>query len=638
MCGIVGYFSLTDSVKKQTIISALNDLNHRGPDQMALWLSNDAKIAIGQNRLSINDLSNLNLPFTNKTKSVYVVANAEIYNYRALRLKLEAKGHQFSTICDLEVLPYLYDEYGINFINMLRGEFAFIIWDNNQKTMFAVRDRFGIKPLYYATAGNSIYFSSEIPPLLKIKEIESKWDISAFVDFTYLSLPYDKSLFKNIKQIPPAHYYSIQNTFHYINNYWDIKYSNKSTLSFDETIEAIRMKLVESVNIRTKADVPIGCYLSGGIDSATLLGIATKYSEKPIDAFTIEFDTKFVDESQIAERTCQHLGARFNKILVTEADIVENFELVIAKTCSPVSNTAGIARFLLSKFVHEQGYKAVLSGEGADEVFLGYFGAIIEAVEDPKLSSGYSLSKDDINILLQQLPVNRAADLPESIYKINSILNHTPSWLKTMAYFNAQHRSVLNSEIIDQYKNYNPYLNLMNSLNTQQKLLNFDNVQISSYTWIKSFFPNTMLNFIGDRAEMANSIEARQPFLDHELFELMQNVPTIMKIKGGIEKYLLRETARPFITDEMYKRKKFMFQAPPLNFNNENLLYNFICETIISNIAKSNLYDKKKVLQLIDISKKTDILTKEQKFELSYTLTNIASVLILNSIYNLSNL
>lgn len=637
MCGLFGYFSSTNPVNINLIFNSLKNIEHRGPDQKGYWISCNQKIALAQTRLSINDLSNINLPITNENNSIQVIANAEIYNFLALKKELEEKGHHFKTNCDIEILPHLYEEYGINFINKLRGEFAFILWDDNQKSLYAVRDRFGIKPLYYKIENSDIYFSSEISTLLHLKNFGNKWNIEALYDFTHLSLPYNKTLFDGIYQIPPANYFLVRPNQSSLYAYWDVFYNPQNNLKFDETIEAVRDKLIEAVSIRSKSDVPVGCYLSGGIDSSALLGISTEVSGENRDAFTIEFEDNKINESDISARTSKFMKAKIHKVLITEENTIEYFEHVVKKTCFPIPNTAGVARYILSKFTKENGYKAVLSGEGADEVFLGYFGSIIEAYEDPLINCDFYLTEEQKKNFLQQIPIDKLAfPLPNSLFNFNSVLKNIPSWFKTQAYLNARHRDLLSISIRNSFSNYSPYVNLINSLNIQDKLKNFDNVQISSYTWLKSFFPNTMLNWIGDRVEMANGIEARQPYLDHELFELLAQVPTAMKLRGGVEKYLLREAAKPFVTEEVYKRKKFMFQAPPLSLNSKSKLYKLICEIILENINKTEIYQKQKIFALLDLSRRAENLSISNRIDISYTLTTVASMLILANHYNIS--
>jgi len=637
VCGLFGCFSRSKPVNEEIIKNGLSSLSHRGPDQKGYWISPDGKVGIGQTRLSINDLSDIKLPLSNTDGSIQVITNAEIYNFAELKKDLELKGYQFKTTCDVEVIPHLYEEYGINFINRLRGEFAFVLWDNKRKALFAVRDRFGIKPLYYAIQGDFIFFSSEIPVLLDLKITNNRWNYETVYDYTHLSLPYSKNLFQGIHEVAPANVLSIKQGERNMQSYWDINYHSDNQFNYEDAIALIRQKLVEATTIRMKADISVGCYLSGGIDSSALLGIASKYSNMQMDAFTIAFGDERVNESDISERTAKHANAKLHTVFVSEDDMVNNFEKVVKQTCFPMPNTAGVARYLLSKFAREKGCKAVLSGEGADEVFLGYFGAMIEASEDNSINTSFKLSESEKQKLLGQLPLNRSDKFfPKALAEFRSSLNHIPSWFTTQGYFNAKHRNILSDSIKEKFSLYNPYVNFVNSLNIQNKLENFDNVQISSYTWIKSFFPNTMLNWIGDRAEMANSIESRQAFLDHELFDLVAKIPTIMKIKGGIEKHLLREAVKPFVTDEIYKRKKFMFQAPPLKIMPQNKLYQFIKSTIIDGIDNIPFYDKQKVFALIGYAKEAKDLPISEKAELSYTLTSLASMVILSEHYKLT--
>lgn len=638
MCGLFAYHSTEKVIDKSILSKGLSLLEHRGPDQFGTWYDGAGKVGLGQTRLKINDLSDIPLPMSAANDQVKVIANAEIYNFRELRADLIQRGHRFKTASDIEVLPYLYLEYGINFINKLRGEFAFIIWDERQNALFAVRDRFGIKPLYYTMQDNTLYFSSELPPLLKLGISTPKWNYQTLYDYTHLSLPYDKTLFQNIHKVAPAHVLSLQNGRLNSQAYWDINYQSDYKLSEAEVIESVREKLYESTQIRLQSDVPVACYLSGGIDSSALTGMtADIQGADDTKAFTIAFDNPRVDESPFAKRTAEYLGISLQTLNVTEKDILESFNDVVKHTCFPMPNTAGVARYLLSQYAKQGQFKAVLSGEGADEVFLGYWGAMIEASEDPRLKAHYSLSDEEKSALQRQLPVNRSPEcFPKALSEFSSPIGHIPSWFTTQGYFNAKHRSLLNEDITQSFDHYSPYVNLLNELNVQNRLESYDNVQKSSYTWIKSFFPNTMLNWIGDRAEMANSIEARQPFLDHELFELMARVPTEMKIKNGTEKYILREAVKPFVTDELYQRKKFMFQAPPLKTVEDSILYQHIKTIILEGINAVPMYDKKKVLGAIELAKKAMDMPLHVKAELSYTLTSIASMIILSDHYQLS--
>jgi asparagine synthase (glutamine-hydrolysing) len=637
MCGLLGYFSQSKPINHTFITNGLTMLKHRGPDQMDYWMSHDSTVALGVTRLSINDLSKIDLPISNADGSIQVIANAEIYNFKELKHILKTKGYQFRTQCDIEVIPFLYEEYGINFINKLRGEFAFIIWDERQKSLFAVRDRFGIKPLYYVENDDAIYFCSEIPPLLKLKVTKNKWNYQAIYDYTHLSLPYTKTFFADIHQLPPANVLAIRQGKLAIESYWDLNYSRNENINYSQIIESIREKLIEATIIRTKADVPVACYLSGGIDSSALLGIAAKYSKTTVDAFTIAFDNERVNESDISRRTAQYAKAKLHTIFVSENNTIEYFASAVTSTCFPMPNTAGVARYLLSKFARDNGYKTVLSGEGADEVFLGYWGALIEASEDQRSNTNFILPDTVKNTLLKQLPVNRQLEnYPDALKHFKSLLPHLPSWFVTQGYFNAKHRDLLNDSIKNDFTQYSPYVDLINAMHFQNKLEHFDNVQISSYTWIKSFFPNTMLNWIGDRAEMANSIESRQPFLDHELFELLARIPTSIKLKGGVEKHLLREAVKPFVTDEIYKRKKFMFQAPPVNLCPANKLYQLLKSYILNGAINIPFYDKDKLYTLLSTADKSEMLSFSDKAELGYTLTSVASMAILANHYQIT--
>lgn len=637
MCGIFSYYSPNIPIKSNIVSAALDDLNHRGPDQQASWSNHSSTVVLAQTRLSINDLSSITIPLANENGSVQVVANAEIYNYPELKAMLQRRGYNFRTTCDIEVIPFLYQEHGINFVHKLRGEFSFVLWDSHQRRLFAVRDRFGVKPLYYVKAEDGYYFCSEIPTLLKLNVTDNRWDKQRIYDYSHLSLPYASTLFSGIHQVLQGHIMSFEHDKVTTHQYWDINYhSNNNVSSTDELIDAIREKIIDATRVRLMSDLPVGCYLSGGIDSSALLGIAAEYSSHPVEAFSLAFNDERVDESSIAANTAAFTGANHHILRVDETDFKDHFAVAVQRSCFPIPNNAGVARYLLSRFARDKGANVVLSGEGADEVFLGYFGAIIEAAEDKNLQTSYTITDEQIAKLRMQLPVNRLHDLPPKFSTLQTLLPHTPSWFTTQAYFNAAHRNVLDASLRADFEHYNPYLSLLNDLNIQDRFSTFDNVQISSYLWLKSFFPNTMLNWIGDRAEMAHSIEARQPYLDHELFELLAQVPTSIKLNDKQDKYLLRKAVKPFITDEIYQRKKFMFQAPPLKLSHDSVLFHYIFDVIIDLASSVGFYDRASIDALLNQARNSKDLDLASRIEISYTLTSIASTCLINDYYSLS--
>lgn len=641
MCGIFSTYSKRNNLSKEIISNALSYLKHRGPDASSVWISEDKKVGLAHARLSIIDLNQISMPISNEDNTVFVIANGEFYDHMNIRNNLIKRGHRFKTDTDTEIVLHLYEEKGINCLEDLRGEFAFIIYDINARTLFVVRDRFGIKPLYYSHQDGDIHFSSEIPALIKSGVVKTEWDLLSLFNYSHINLHSERTLFKNISQVPPGHYMVVNEYGSRTFQYWDADFpplDSDNIVDENETKEQLHDLLMESVDLRLNSDVPIACYLSGGLDSSTLLGLSSRIAGKPLDAFTISFDDKKVDESPIAERTARHIGSKLHTLLIKEDDIVSNFEKAVLSACSPMANAAGVARYLLSDFTSKNGYKVVLSGEGADEVFFGYNYMTWEALSDPKNVLQIADIENYRQAVLAQFPVDRSCkdNLPDTIQSVEKILGYIPKWVESQAFFNASHRKLLSEDVVKQYSSFNPYLDYFNNINVKGQMQNRDRVVQSAYLWIKSFFPNNMLNWIGDRAEMAHSIEARLPFLDHVLFDKLKHIPTSLKIKDGIEKHILREMAKPYISEEIYKREKFIFQAPPMQLAKTGQLFHLMCDSIISNIDNLYMYDKRKVLAFIDQACNVERSNWVKYLDVSTTLTTMASIAILERGYKMS--
>lgn len=517
MCGIFTYFSNDYSVSNEVLSIALRSLHHRGPDENFYWISKNKQVGLAQSRLSIVDLNKIKVPISNETDQIYIIANGEFYDYARIRTELQNSGHQFKTKTDTEIALHLYEQKGMHCLNSLRGEFAFIIWDNYTKTLFAVRDRFGIKPLYYTINSAGIYFASEIPTLLQVGAVVPTWDHQAFYNFTHYNLKAEHTLLKNIFQIPPGSYMVVTEHEHRIVQYWDIDYpllddrNYYSSYTESEIIADIGDTLSQSIQLRLNADVPVGCYLSGGVDSSTLLGMASHFRKKPLEAFTISFDNERVDEGKIAARTAAHTGSNLHTVSVSERIIADNFEKAIIAVCSPIANAAGVARYLLSQSARAKGYKVVFSGEGADEVFFGYNFMLWEALTYNQHLFDLDNFDDLKNKMLNAFPVDRSnpKHVPNHISSVENLLGYVPKWLETQAYFNAAHRALLSDDFLNEFKVYDAYQHFLNGFNVNTQMRGREKVLQTNYLWMKSIFPNSMLNWIGDRAEMAHSIEAR---------------------------------------------------------------------------------------------------------------------------------
>ena len=321
MCGILALFSTQEQISQTFFKQGLESLNHRGPDGRRYWISPNERVALGHTRLSIIDLDGGSQPIANRDNSLQIIANGEFYGFERIQRELKQLGYQLQTNSDSEIALHLYDEFGSNCLHHLRGEFAFIIFDEPNQSLFAARDRFGIKPLYYTIYKNTLYLASEIKALFAAG-VPATWDSESFFLVNQgIRVPH-RTLFANVHQVPPGHYLIANQSGIQLHQYWDFDYPQVSKsqpqFSFEDGVEQLRAKLSEAVRLRLRADVPVGCYLSGGLDSAAALGMASKHMPGAIQAFTIAFEQEAYNEEKIAREMAESVGANLQVIPIQE--------------------------------------------------------------------------------------------------------------------------------------------------------------------------------------------------------------------------------------------------------------------------------------------------------------------------------
>lgn len=605
MCGILSIFSKNKAVNVGKVESGLNSIIHRGPDCQSHWLSEDKKVALGHTRLSIIDLNSGDQPISNSTNTIHLVANGEFYDFEIIREELKHKGYNFKTLSDSEIALHLYQEHGTSCLKYLRGEFAFCIWDSHNKVFFAARDRFGIKPLYYAEHDGAVYFSSEVKALFAAG-VPAIWDEESYVSRAFFFR--DRTLFKNVHQVPPGHFLIATNGGIRVIKYWDFNYSsNKDMQQIDneeELISNVRTLLKDSIKTRLRSDVPLGIYLSGGIDSCAVLGLAAEQHDKTIDAFTIAFDNQEYNESHIAQEMAEKVNARFHQLVISQADLADNFSQAIWHSESLCLNSHGAAKYLLSKFVRDNGFKVVLTGEGSDEIFAGY-----SSFRSDFLLYQKSLQDADNNSKLEELRNNNGISAgllltksrPQNIEFLRKILGFEPAWLLPIGNTIDSLKSLYNARTLNQMGDLHPiqqfllHSDLINQTTVEQP------VHTSMYLFAKSVLPNYVFPILGDRMEMAHSVEGRVPLIDHKLVETIVKMPITMKIKGKTEKYILREAARPYLIDKVYNRQKHPFLTPPSIFNPKEKLHQLAQDTLRSNLTNEMpFFNPKKVIHFLD--------------------------------------
>lgn len=557
-------------VDETALRAATAALTHRGPDGLRSWTSRDGRVGLGHARLSIIDLATGDQPIHNEARTATIVHNGEFYDFERARDELTAQGHHFSTRSDSEIALHHYEDLGAACMAQLRGEFAFAIWDERNKQLFAARDRFGIKPLFYAVHDGTVYIASEIKALFAAG-VPARWNHEEFnscANIQYQSTT--RTLFDGVFQVPPGHYLVATESDLRLFKYWDLELAPETELpqTYDEQeyIERFRALFDEAVRHRLRADVPVGCYLSGGIDSAATLGFASRHATRPIECYTLAFDRAEYDETPIAREMAARANAKFTSVPVSQRDILDNFEDAIFHAESLCVNGHGVAKYMLSRAVRKAGLKVVLVGEGSDEVFAGY----------PHFRRENILAEPDtperaarLEALARDNPVSAGILLPEgegvSLDGVRSVLGYVPAFMETKATLAWRNRSVLSEEHNARFGARDCYRVFLDSIDVVGQLRGRHPVNQSLYLWNKTALPSYMLVILGDRMEMANSIEGRLPFLDHHLYEFARTLPVSMKIKNGIEKYILREGARPYITETVYQRRKHPFLAPPLS-------------------------------------------------------------------------
>jgi len=640
MCGILGVFSSHKEINESSIKAGLDSLYHRGPDHKSYWLSENKKVALGHTRLSIIDLHTGDQPISDTSNRAHLVANGEFYDFEKIREDLIHKGHVFKTKSDSEIALHLYHEYGTACLKHLRGEFAFCIWDSNQQHFFAARDRFGIKPLFYAEHNGRLYFASEIKALLAAG-VPAIWDEDSYTSRAFFFR--DRTLFKNIHQVPPGHFLIATNGGIRIIKYWDFNYAKTDeypdSINEAEIVEDIQSTLKNSIKTRLRADVPVGVYLSGGIDSCAVIGMAAEQHNQPIDAFTISFADKQYDETSIAQEMAKKVNAKFHSIPVSQEDLADNFERSIWHSETLCLNSHGVAKYLLSKAVQEQGFKVVLTGEGSDEIFGGYSSFRSDMLlhnsdnQDPSITEQllkelHANNKVSSGLLLSQKSSGKMSFL-------NKILGFEPAWLQPMAESNEKLQALYNLNTQVQSNKIDPIYQFLCHSDLINQVDGIEPVHASMYLLSKSALQNYIFKNLGDRMEMAHSLEGRLPLIDHKLVEKVTKLPANLKIKGVTEKYILREATRPYLLDKVYKREKHPFLSPPSIFNPDDKLHQLVQDTLRSSLLTNiPFFDSTKVIQYLDNLAKLDA---KEKITAEALLMEVLSLCMLQKNFGLTH-
>ncbi|MEM9446108.1 MAG: asparagine synthase (glutamine-hydrolyzing) [Verrucomicrobiota bacterium] len=580
MCGIAGFWKpfgnkLGDQADQQ-LNGMLRSQEHRGPDGKGTYFNRDLGLALGHARLTIIDLNTGAQPLHNPNKTLSLVVNGEIYNYKHIRSKLMTEGYEFSTKSDSEIIMPLYKKHGLDFMQYLRGEFAFSLFDHEKQTLALARDRFGIRPLFYYNSGKNLYFGSEVKVLLAHPDVPKKLSRRATLNQLMHTMVPGTTAFEGIHAIKPGHMLIVKPNGTKLDiqekSYWDLNFPKQNerdgSLSSEHFIDQVREKLVDAVTYRLEADVPVGCYLSGGIDSCCILGMASGAMQSPVKAFTIAFDNTDYDESQIAKEMAASVGADQDIIHLTGEELYgTNFIRTAYHAERTFYNTLGVAKWCMSKHVREAEYKTVITGEGSDELFGGY-----PAFKRDMFLHGISHEDASTRAELQEALARSnklfqgaiLSENPESHPAFEELCGFTPSWIQSWLATLKIARPLLSDPCLAELNDtqYDPIYAITSQIDPK-KISGRHPLDIAQYTWSKTMLEGQILNWGGDRVDMANSMESRPAFLDHHVAELAVRVPPSMRVKGNIEKWVLREAMKGVLPEVLYKREKFAFMAPP---------------------------------------------------------------------------
>lgn len=551
MCGIAGYFS-HQPVADSVLASMTARIAHRGPDADGFYHA--GPVHLGHRRLSVLDIAGSPQPMLTPDNAQAVVFNGEIYNFQALRARLQQRGHSFKTQGDTETLLYAWREYGRNMLAELTGMFAFALWDAPTQSLLLARDHLGVKPLYYYWDGTHFVFGSELKAIVAHPQVKCELDINAlglYLEAQYIPAP--NSIYRHIKKLPPGHALQLRDGKLEIWRYWLPDYSNKLVLSENEAIEALDRELRRSVQSMLVADVPLGAFVSGGIDSSLIAALMTDISGKPVDTFNLGFAGNVVgSEHKEAALVAQHLGSRHHALMLEPQDVLGALDSWTEVFDEPFGDQAALPTMLLAQLTRQH-VTVALTGEGADEIFSGY-GNYQKRVDEERISSilGHLLSP--LHHLIRHLPpIARKDRLLKAIgtslpRRYRTIPNVFDEALHSQLFTPAMRRG-MQEQIADYAER--AYQNC-NSAHYIDRIMYVDTA-----LWL----PDDLLTKV-DRATMAHSLEARVPYLDHKFVEFCARLDPALKQHGKQRKYLLKKLAERYLPYEIVHRGKQGFIMP----------------------------------------------------------------------------
>ncbi len=597
MCGICGKYS-PSGVQPEDVEQMMDTIAHRGPDDSGCYVR--GKIGLGSRRLSIIDLHSGRQPISNEDGTVWIVYNGEVYNFPDLRRELESKGHAFRTNSDTEAIVHLYEELGERCVEKLSGMFAFALWDEKREKLLLARDRIGQKPLFYSQAGEEFLFGSEIKAILAHHNQAPELDPLAMHD--YLSLRFispPRTIFKHIQKLPPAHTLVYQNGKISLRQYWRLSFREKLTLSEPEILEALRERLKDTVDSHMLSDVPVGAFLSGGLDSSMVVAVlAGDLGRKP-QTFSIGVDESDFDETPYARIVAEQYGTRHIEERV-QADLINLLPKMIWHMDEP-SDPIAACMFQAARLA-SQHVKVVLGGDGGDELFAGFDRYVGNRYIDMYSFMPRILRKGLMGPMLDSLPdsftYKSMTQKLRWVHHLSMQSSAAERYAEATCFFRFTHRQkqeLYGNHLWKELGDLNSTIAITGPFNHAEA---DDLLDRMLYTDFVTRLPEHSL-VLTDRMTMAHGLEARSPFLDHELVEFLAKVPGIMKVQGNQPKYLMRKLAKDYLPASITQREKqgFMF---PIAYWFRTTLFPFISNTLTqSHFVREGMFKKETVERLL---------------------------------------
>ncbi|HLK48879.1 MAG TPA: asparagine synthase (glutamine-hydrolyzing) [Bryobacteraceae bacterium] len=609
MCGIAGFVSSgPDPCRRTTLRRMVAAIRHRGPDDAGFYI--DAEVGLAHARLSIIDVAGGGQPIHNEDGSLWIVFNGEIFNYVELRAELIGRGHQFATRSDTEVALHAFEQWGEACLARFNGQWAFAIWDARHRSLFLSRDRFGVRPLFFTFVGGSLVFASEVKALFAFPGAERALDLQALNEiFTFWYTQPPRTAFRNVSELAPGHLAVFSGAHLRTQAWWELPYQPTSRRCCDSAepyqrdTEELLAILKDATRLRLRSDVPVGAYLSGGLDSSVIAALGKECGLSRLTTFSVRFEEAGLDEGPFQAEVVRHLGTDHRNVCCSNREIGQAFPDVIWHTEKPILRTAPAPLYLLSRFVRENGYKVVLTGEGADELLGGY-----DIFKEVKIRSFWARERDSrwrpalLHRLYPYMPQVQSQPLPylKAFFQVNPadvanpFFSHLPRWRLT-----SKLKCLFSEDVKQMIGGTDPVLSLEPHLPAAFRA--WDAFTRAEYLETSQLLPGYILSSQGDRMAMAHSVEGRFPFLDHRIAEFAARVPLRLKMNALQEKFLLKRAAGGLIPGVVRKRPKQPYRAPDVHSFFGDFQHDYVEELIASRrIRADGIFDPAAVQKLVE--------------------------------------